>query len=74
MKYTQPLFIQSVMTLKGLVESKPTKLHIFGAPATGDLKRPWLAPPGMFGGAAPAATASEPAAAIAGEKETKKTK
>lgn len=49
MKYTQPLFIQSIMTLKGLYESKSTKLHLFGAPAVGDLKRPFPAAPSMFG-------------------------
>ena len=49
MKYTQPLFIQSIMTLKGLLESKPAKLHLFGSPAVGDLKRPFAAAPSMFG-------------------------
>ncbi|KAL7412009.1 inorganic phosphate transporter Pho88 [Mrakia frigida] len=70
MKYTQPLFIQSIMTLKGLIESKPAKLHLFGSPAVGDLKRPFAAAPSMFAPAA-AAAPEEPVAAI---KETKKTK
>lgn len=53
MKYTQPLFIQSIMTVKGLYDSKPAKVYLMGQPATGDLKRPWLAAApgaGLFGG------------------------
>lgn len=72
MKYTQPLFIQSVMTLKGLVESKPAKLHLFNSPAVGDLKRPFAAPPSMFAGLAPAAPAAEESKGAI--KEDKKTK
>jgi hypothetical protein len=50
LKYTQPLFIQGLMGLKGLYEAKPVALYIFGKPAEGDLKRPFKQPPGIFGG------------------------
>jgi hypothetical protein len=49
MKFTQPLFIQGLMGLKGLYEAKPVAIYIFGKPAEGDLKRPFKQPPGMFG-------------------------
>lgn len=50
MKFTQPLFIQGLMGLKGLFEAKPVALYIFNKPAEGDLKRPFKQPPGFFGG------------------------
>jgi hypothetical protein len=50
MKFTQPLFIQGLMGLKGLYEAKPVALYIFGKPAEGDLKRPFKQAPGLFGG------------------------
>ncbi|KAJ3517233.1 hypothetical protein NLJ89_g639 [Agrocybe chaxingu] len=62
-KFTQPLFIQSLMGIKGLYDAKPVSIHILGKQATGDLQRPFKAAGGMFGMAA-----SEPqtdAAAIA---------
>ncbi|KAK7031442.1 Pho88 superfamily [Favolaschia claudopus] len=52
MKYTQPLFMQAVMGLKGLYDAKPVQVHLLGQKAEGDLKRPWKAAPGMFGAAA----------------------
>ncbi|KAA1467291.1 inorganic phosphate transporter [Dentipellis sp. KUC8613] len=51
MKYTQPLFVQAIMGLKGIYDAKTVKLHILGQPAEGDLKRPFKAAPGLFGGA-----------------------
>ncbi|KAE9411331.1 hypothetical protein BT96DRAFT_930454 [Gymnopus androsaceus JB14] len=51
-EFTQPLFIQSLMGLKGLYDAKPIAIHILGKPAEGDLKRPFKAAPGMFGAAA----------------------
>ncbi|ESK81717.1 inorganic phosphate transporter [Moniliophthora roreri MCA 2997] len=50
MKFTQPLFIQSLMGLKGLYDAKPVAIHLFGKPAEGDLKRPFKTP-SMFGAA-----------------------
>jgi len=49
MKFTQPLFIQGLMGLKGIFEAKPVALYIFNKPAEGDLKRPFKQPPGFFG-------------------------
>ncbi|KAI5787310.1 inorganic phosphate transporter Pho88 [Geopyxis carbonaria] len=48
-KYTNPLLIQSIIPVKGAIESKLVQIHVFGKPATGDLKRPWKAA-GMMGG------------------------
>ncbi|KAJ7695033.1 inorganic phosphate transporter [Mycena rosella] len=52
MKFTQPLFVQGIMGLKGLYEAVPVKVHLLGQKAEGDLKRPWKAAGGMFGAAA----------------------
>ena len=49
MKYTNPLLIQSIIPLKGAFESNLVKVHLFGQPAIGDLKRPWKAAGGMMG-------------------------
>lgn len=48
MKYTNPLLIQSILPLKSALEQNIVKIHIFGKPATGDLKRPFKAA-SMFG-------------------------
>jgi hypothetical protein len=48
MRYTQPLFIQGLMTLKSVFESNPAKLHLFGKKAEGDLARPFKSAPGMM--------------------------
>ncbi|KAH8094485.1 inorganic phosphate transporter [Cristinia sonorae] len=72
MKYTQPLFIQSLMGLKNLYDAKVVAIHLLGKPAEGDLKRPFKAP-SMFG--APAGGPQTDKAAIdeaekrAGKKE-----
>ncbi|GKZ28878.1 hypothetical protein AbraIFM66950_001502 [Aspergillus brasiliensis] len=42
-KYTNPLLIQSIIPLKGAIESNLVKIHVFGKPATGDLQRPFKA-------------------------------
>ena len=52
-KFTQPLFMQSVLGLKGLYESKMVQLYILGKPAEGDLKRPFKSAAGFLGGAHP---------------------
>jgi hypothetical protein len=49
MKYTQPLFVQAIMGLKGLYDAKPVQVHLLGQKAEGELKRPWKAAGGMFG-------------------------
>lgn len=43
-KFTQPLFIQALMGLKGLFDAKPVAIHILNKSATGDLKRPFTTP------------------------------
>ena len=40
-KYSNPLLVQSVLPLKGALESNLTKIHVFGKSATGDLQRPF---------------------------------
>lgn len=50
MKFNPPLFMQGIMGIKGLYEANPVQVHIFGKKAEGDLKRPWKAAAGMFGG------------------------
>lgn len=49
MKYTNPLLIQSIIPLKGAFEGNLMKIHLFGQPAVGDLKRPWKSAGGMMG-------------------------
>jgi len=48
MKYTQPLLLQGIMTLKGVFESKPAMLYLFGKKAEGDLARPFKTGGGML--------------------------
>ena len=50
MKFTQPLFIQGLMGVKSLYDAKLVQIHILGKPAEGDLKRPFKAAGGLFGG------------------------
>ena len=49
-KYTNPLLIQSIIPLKGALEANLTKIHIWGQPAVGDLKRPFKAAAGFMSG------------------------
>lgn len=49
LKYTNPLVIQSIIPVKGAFEGNLVKIHIFGQPAVGELKRPWKAAAGPFG-------------------------
>lgn len=51
LKYSQPLFVQAIMAFKSLYEAKTVKIHVLGQKAEGDLKRPFKAGPGLFGGA-----------------------
>ncbi|KAI4767846.1 hypothetical protein E4T44_14441 [Aureobasidium sp. EXF-8845] len=48
-KYTNPLLIQSIIPLKGAFEGNLIKIHLFGQPAVGELKRPWKASGGLMG-------------------------
>lgn len=49
MKYTNPLLMQSITPIKSALEANIVKIHLFGKPATGDLKRPFKLA-SMFGG------------------------
>lgn len=48
LKYTNPLVMQSVSGIKSALESNIVQIHLLGAPATGDLKRPFKAAPGLL--------------------------
>jgi hypothetical protein len=48
-KYTNPLLIQSIIPLKGAFEGNLIKIHLFGQPASGELKRPFKAAAGFMG-------------------------
>lgn len=50
MKYTNPLLIQSIIPLKSALESNLVKIHVFGQPAIGDLKRPFKQAAGFMSG------------------------
>ena len=49
-KYTNPLLIQSIIPLKGALEANLTKIHVWGQPASGDLKRPFKQAAGFMSG------------------------
>uniref|UniRef100_A0A1D1XCQ9 Inorganic phosphate transport protein PHO88 n=1 Tax=Anthurium amnicola TaxID=1678845 RepID=A0A1D1XCQ9_9ARAE len=50
--FTQPLAIQSIMSVKTVFQSPIAKIHILGQKAEGDLRRPWKNPnPFAFGDA-----------------------
>ncbi|KAI5959295.1 PHO88 [Candida pseudojiufengensis] len=48
MQYTNPLVMQSVSGIKSALESNIVKIHLYGTPATGDLKRPFKSAPGFL--------------------------
>ncbi|ETS73307.1 hypothetical protein PFICI_14912 [Pestalotiopsis fici W106-1] len=50
LKYTNPLLIQSIIPLKSALESNLVKIHVFGQPAAGDLKRPFKQAAGFMQG------------------------
>ncbi|KAI0113526.1 putative phosphate transporter [Nemania sp. FL0031] len=50
MKYTNPLLIQSIIPFKSALEANLVKIHLFGQPASGDLKRPFKQPAGFMSG------------------------
>ena len=47
-KYTNPLLIQSIIPLKSAFEGNLVKIHLFGQPANGPLKRPFKAAGGFM--------------------------
>lgn len=70
MQYTQPLFMQSLMGLKGVYDSQLVGIHLLGQKAP---ERPFKAAPGPFG-MATAGPQTDAAAIAAAEKnvDTKK--
>jgi hypothetical protein len=50
--FTQPLFIQALMGIKGLYDAKPVSIHLLGNLAVGELKRPFKVA-GLFGRKSP---------------------
>lgn len=48
LKYTNPLVMQSISSVKSALEANIIKIHLFGTPATGDLKRPFKSAPGFL--------------------------
>jgi len=68
MKYTNPLIIQSIIPLKGALESNMTKIHLWGQPASGDLKRPFKQPAGLMAGLQGGAAQSDKKAVEAAER------
>ncbi|KAG8859355.1 hypothetical protein FRB96_004570 [Tulasnella sp. 330] len=72
LKYTQPLFIQALMGLKGVYDSNEVSIHLLGKKADGDLKRPFKQPPGIFGATGPQTDAAAIKEAEAAEKIAKK--
>lgn len=48
MKYTNPLVMQSISSVKSALETNIVKIHLFGTPASGDLKRPFKSAPGFL--------------------------
>ncbi|KXJ96329.1 inorganic phosphate transporter Pho88 [Microdochium bolleyi] len=67
MNYTNPLLIQSILPVKSAFEHNMVKIHIFGQPASGDLKRPFKQPAG-FMSAMSGATQSDKKAVEAAER------
>ena len=67
-KYTNPLLIQSIIPLKGALEANLTKIHIFGQPAAGDLKRPFKQAAGLMSSLQGGAAQSDKKAVEAAER------
>lgn len=68
LKYTNPLMIQSIIPLKGAFENNLVKIHVYGQPASGDLKRPFKASAGLMSAMQGGETQSDKKAVEAAEK------
>ncbi|KAI0469306.1 putative phosphate transporter [Xylaria cf. heliscus] len=68
MKYTNPLLIQSIIPLKGAFEANLVQIHLFGKPASGDLKRPFKQPAGFMSSLQQGAAQSDKKAVEAAER------
>ena len=67
-KYTNPLLIQSIIPLKGALEANLTKIHVWGKPAVGDLKRPFKQAAGLMSGLQGGAAQADKKAVEAAER------
>ncbi|KIK02194.1 hypothetical protein K443DRAFT_677834 [Laccaria amethystina LaAM-08-1] len=67
--FTQPLFIQALMGIKGLYDAKPVSIHLLGNLAVGELKRPFKVA-GLFG--PPTGPLTDAAAIAEAEKRASK--
>ena len=68
LQYTNPLLIQSILPLKSALESNLIKIHVYGQPASGDLKRPFKAAGGLMAAMQPGQAQSDKKAVEAAEK------
>ncbi|KAI1348811.1 putative phosphate transporter [Xylaria sp. FL0043] len=68
MKYTNPLLIQSIIPLKSAFEANLVQIHLFGKPASGDLKRPFKQSAGFMSGLQSGAAQSDKKAVEAAER------
>lgn len=68
MKYTNPLLIQSIIPFKSALEANLVQIHLFGKPASGDLKRPFKQPAGFMSGLQNGAAQSDKKAVEAAER------
>lgn len=48
MKFANPLVMQSISPVKAALENKEVQIYLFNKAATGDMKRPFKAAPGLF--------------------------
>ncbi|KAL6855477.1 phosphate transporter (Pho88) [Amphichorda felina] len=68
LKYTNPLLIQSIIPLKSALENNLVKIHVYGQPASGDLKRPFKAAAGFMSAMQGGETQSDKKAIEAAER------
>ncbi|KAH8714453.1 inorganic phosphate transporter Pho88 [Ilyonectria robusta] len=68
LKYTNPLLIQSIIPLKSAFENNIVKIHVWGQPASGDLKRPFKAAQGFMSAMQGGAVQSDKKAVEAAER------
>ncbi|GAW15098.1 hypothetical protein ANO14919_045070 [Xylariales sp. No.14919] len=68
MKYTNPLLIQSIIPFKSAIEANLVQIHLFGKPASGDLKRPFKQPAGFMSGMQSGTAQSDKKAVEAAER------
>lgn len=68
MKYTNPLLIQSIIPFKSAIEANLVQIHLFGKPASGDLKRPFKQSAGLMSSLQNGAAQSDKKAIEAAER------